>query len=287
MAYWLKTFQNPYPYYYKEIPVGYLAAIIFLMSMGFNYLFEPFEVYRPEHRMHYFWISMVHSGNALLVALVWFRIWNRQVNEEKWTTGKEMLLIAGYLLVVGLSQFLVRDVIYDNPFNWTGRYLYEEIRNTFLVGILFACILIPLNFWRLQRSHRHQADQFIPTLQGPRADPVPISIGTRQKSDDFEIHPEELLLAKAEGNYLEIYMLAEAKMEKIIKRMTLKDLENQLGHLPNFCKTHRSYLVNLSSVEQVKGNAQGLQLIIPGLSFTVPVSRNMISNFEQQFKNLA
>ncbi len=68
-----------------------------------------------------------------------------------------------------------------------------------------------------------------------------------------------------------------------LERMTLKDLENQLEHLPNFCKTHRSYLVNLGVVEQVNGNAQGLQLVIPGLEFSVPVSRTMIPVFEQQF----
>ncbi|WP_158856182.1 LytR/AlgR family response regulator transcription factor [Lunatibacter salilacus] len=285
MVPWLKTFRNPYPYYYKEIPVGYLAATIFLMSMGFNYLFEPFEVYRPEHRMGYFWISMVHSLNALWIALIWFGFWNRQVNEEKWTVGKEMLLIAGYLIMVGITQFLVRDIIYDNPLNWTGRYLYEEIRNTLLVGILFACILIPLNFLRLQRRHRNQAGHFQPIPVGNQENPTPnpIFIETRQKSDDFTIDPSIILVAKAEGNYLEIYITAGSKTEKLIKRMTLKDLENQLEHLPNFCKTHRSYLVNLGVVEQVKGNAQGLQLVIPGLDFTVPVSRTMIPLFEQQF----
>lgn len=285
MVPWLKTFRNSYPYYYKEIPVGSLAAIIFLMSMGFNYLFEPFEVYRPEHRMGYFWISMVHSLNAMMVALVWFGIWNRWVNEEKWTTGKEMLLIVGYLLLVGICQFLVRDIIYDNPLNWTMRYLYEEIRNTFLVGTLFVCILIPLNFWRLQRNHRNQADHFHSLSAGiqENANSNPIFIETRQKSDDFMIDPANILVAKAEGNYLEIYITVGPKTEKLIKRMTLKDLENQLEHLPNFCKTHRSYLVNLGVVDKVKGNAQGLQLVIPGLEFSVPVSRTMIPVFEQQF----
>lgn len=283
MVPWLKTFRNPYPYYYKEIPVGYLAAIIFLMSMGFNYLFEPFEVYRPEHRIGYFWISLVHSLNAMIIALVWFGLWNHQVNEEKWTIGREMVLIAGYLLLVGISQFLVRDLIYDNPFNWTLRYLYEEIRNTFLVGTLFVCILIPLNFLRLQRNHRHQADHFHPIPAGNQGNSNLILIETRQKSDEFLVKPTDILLAKAEGNYLEIYIASGTKIEKLIKRMTLKDLENQLEHLPNFCKTHRSYLVNLGVVEQVKGNAQGLQLVIPGLGFTVPVSRTMIPVFEQQF----
>jgi hypothetical protein len=285
MTHWLNTFRNPYPYYYRDISVGYLAFIIFLMSMGFNYLFEPFEVYRPEHRMGYFWISMAHSLNAFWIALLWFEIWNRQVNEEKWNTGKEILLIAGYLLLVGVSQFLVRDIIYDNPLNWTVRYFYEEIRNTFLVGTLFAVILVPLNFWRLQRNHQNKADNFHPISAGieKNRSARPIFIETRQKSDDFMIDPADILLAKAEGNYLEIYITFDSNTDKLIKRMTLKDLEYQLGHLPKFCKTHRSYLVNLSAVQQVNGNAQGLQLVIHGIGFTVPVSRTFMSAFEQQF----
>ena len=49
--------RQPYPYYFKGKNLWIIAAVIFGMSMGFNYFFEPFVVYRPEHKVSYFCIK--------------------------------------------------------------------------------------------------------------------------------------------------------------------------------------------------------------------------------------
>ena len=254
--------------------------------MGFNYFFEPFVVYRPEHKVSYFWISMIHSLNAFLCVLLIIGLNNLRVNEDKWTVGNEMALIAGVLLMIGISQFLVRDLIYNNPDNWSMRYFLEEIRNTFLVGVLFAVILVPMNYLRLMKANLKTAkslnSQQQPDFSIQREKLMPIV--TQQKSDDFDLNPDDFLFAKSEGNYLEIYFEKGDKANKVLKRMTLKELESQLQSFPHFFKTHRSFLVNLQKVAQVKGNAQGYQLEIKSYSDSLPVSRRMINDFERKFK---
>jgi hypothetical protein len=278
--------RQPYPYYFKGKNLWILALMIFAMSMGFNYFFEPFVVYRPEHKVSYFWISMIHSLNAFLCVLVIIGLNNLRVNEDKWTVGNEIALISGVLLMIGISQFLVRDLIYANPDNWSLRYFLEEIRNTFLVGLLFALILVPLNFLRLMKAHLKTAQSFNnnppPNLHGQKISTLPIV--TQQKSDDFELNPEHFLFAKSKGNYLEIFLENGEKANKVLKRMTMKELENQLESFPQFFKTHRSFLVNLQKVAHVKGNAQGYQLEIKSHSEAIPVSRGMIADFERKFK---
>jgi hypothetical protein len=277
--------KQPYPFYYKGYNFVIVAGIIFFMSLIFNYLFEPFVVYKPEHKMDYFWISMIHSFNASLVVLVILLINNRKVNEDQWTVGKEILLIGLMLLMIGFCQFLIRDLIYENPENWSLRYFIEEIRNTFLVGILFVIILVPLNYLRLVKAHLHTAQSINAqalveetTEQGAR-----LRILTQQKSDDFHLEISQFLYAKADRNYLEIFLEKEGAVFKLIKRMTLKELEQQLEQIPHFLKTHRSYLVNLNKVVHVNGNAQGYLLQIKDSSEEVPVSRGMIPKFEEQF----
>lgn len=283
----LMLIRQPYPFYYRGYNFLIVAGIIFIMSLLFNYIFEPFVVYRPEHKFDYFWISMIHSFNAFLVVFVILFIKRRKVDEDSWTVGKEIDLIGFILLMIGVCQFLIRDLIYDNPDNWSLRYLLEEIRNTFLVGILFVIILVPLNYLRLLKAHlitaRSINAQSLQVLIPESSNAI--SIITQQKSDDFELDITRFLYAKAEGNYLEVYLENEGAVLKLIKRMTLKELEQQLGLFPGFLKTHRSYLVNLQKIIHVKGNAQGYFLQLKGLNEEVPVSRGMISKFEQQYAN--
>lgn len=279
--------RQPYPFYYRGYNFVTVAGIIFIMSLLFNYIFEPFVVYRPEHKFGYFWISMIHSFNAFLVVYVILFLKSRKVDEDSWTVGKEIGLIGFILLMIGVCQFLIRDLIYENPDNWSLRYLVEEIRNTFLVGILFVIILVPLNYLRLLKAHLITARSINAQslqVQIPESSPA-ISIITQQKSDDFEMDITRFLYAKAEGNYLEVYLENEGEASKLIKRMTLKDLEQQLRLFPGFLKTHRSYLVNLQKVIHVKGNAQGYFLQLIGVNEEVPVSRGMISKFEEQYAN--
>jgi hypothetical protein len=280
-----KIFNQPYPYYYKGFNFLVVAGVVFLMSLAFNYLFEPFVVYKPEHKVDYFWISMVHSVNAFLVVLMILFLINSKVDEDKWTFGKEILLIGLMLLMIGISQFLIRDLIYDNPDNWSWHYFLEEIRNTFLVGTLFVIILVPLNYIRLLKSHLEKAQSINtqPTLANQLEEQFQIPIQTQQKSDDFELDINRFLYAKTDGNYLEIFLENDQSSSKLIKRMTLKELEQQLDPFPHLFKTHRSYLVNLQKVVQVKGNAQGYLLHIKEGWEEIPVSRGMIPKFEEQY----
>lgn len=280
--------KQPYPYYFKGKNLWIVAALIFAMSMGFNYFFEPFVVYSPEHRVSYFWISIIHSLNASLCVLLVVGLHNLKVEEQAWNVGKEMVLIFTVFLFIGIAQFLIRDVIYDNPENWSYKYFFEEIRNTFLVGSLFVLILVPLNYLRLHRAHLNFAMTIKPEPKEKldSKGELPVAIFTQQKSDDFFLNPDDFLFAKSEGNYLEIFIEEEEKTNKFLKRMTLKEFESQLDSFPHFFKTHRSFLVNLQKVKNVKGNAQGLLLELHSHSIPLPVSRGMVPDFEKVFKSI-
>lgn len=260
-----------YPFYYQGKSLWIIAGWISIMTLIFGYLFEPFGVYVPEHKMHYFWISSIHALAPLTVIILYsFKKPSTDI-EENWTILKEFLLISTFLLLVGIVQFLLREIIYDNPNNWSWGYLYEEIRNTFLVGSLFTFILVSLNFNLLNAKHLKNATAF---------NNFPIqskTIETQIDHNEIGFKIEELLFAKAEGNYVNLYFTDNTKL---LKRTTIKELENNLDHHANILKTHRSYLVNTNHIENVTGNAQGYKLELKNHSKKVPVSRNMIAPFK-------
>ncbi len=256
------------------------------MALFFNYSFEPFHVNRSEHKMDYFWISVIHSLSPLLVALLLSGILGlRKKLSDDWNLKKELLFFFWLLLLTGITQFLIRDLIYDNSNNWSWNYLKEEVSNTLLVGILFAAILIPLNLNRLLLKNQKKAREISKSLhESPTDEPKNLTIETRVKSDCFNLDPNQFLYAKADGNYLEIYTLKDHKTHKQVKRITLKELANQLNDFSWIVKTHRSYMVNLKYLEEVNGNAQGYRLTLKHIPESIPVSRYSITAFETSLK---
>lgn len=211
----IKFPSRPYPFYYTAKETLTIAVIIFAMSLVFNYFFRPFDVYTPEHKMDYFWISLLHSITPLILFLACgFSIILLTKNEEKWTVGKEIVFISSFLFLVGVVQFLIRDVIYDNPDNWSWRYFFEEIRNTFMVGTLFVLILVPLNHNRLNNRNRKRAND----LQSDSSIKAPpkvseVFIRTQVKNDDFLMFPTNFIYARAERNYVEVYLKNEPELK--------------------------------------------------------------------------
>ncbi|MGF1636110.1 MAG: LytTR family transcriptional regulator DNA-binding domain-containing protein [Cyclobacteriaceae bacterium] len=239
--------------------------------------------------MNYFWICLIHAGLVTSIALVYFFLLETILKAyDQWTIGKEFLHVGFVLLIIGIGNFLIRDVIYNNPNNWSLGYLLEEIRNTFLVGMLIMIIFVPINYiLRLQRNIHDSMN--LKTLQNSLVEKDAFStlaIKTQVNADDFELIPESLIMARADGNYMELFIDSKGKAEKLVKRMTLKEFEGQLAHLPFILKTHRAYLVNLQKVLATKGNAQGFQLKVNGLPEHVPVSRSMIATFKEKLNHL-
>jgi hypothetical protein len=218
----------------------------------------------------------------VIVLFVLSIIANKLKLEPSWNTGKEASFIFLFLLCVGIVQFLIRDIIYNNPNNWSWHYLFEEIKNTFLVGGLFVVILIPWNFNRLNVKNIRLANNLNSVIEENSVISKKTSTNTGKVIvDNRELTLDELIFVKSEGNYLEIYQYGK-KPSPILIRFTLKDLEALLNAYPNMIKTHRSYLVNSKYIERITGNAQGYQLHFS--HYVVPVSRNMIAKFNSRIK---
>lgn len=285
-------FAQPYPFYYQGRDLSIVVFTIFVLVVFFNFFVEPFNVNRDEHIMHYFWISVIHSLVPILVLLLLVGpLLYRNVWIDSWSVKKETFLLLSFFLFTGIGQFLIRDLIYDNPNNWSWGYFFEEIRNTFIVGTLLMLILIPLNFNRLYLRNQRKAAQFQEkprsVLDTKRREGLTsIFIKTQLKSDDFELYPEKFIYARSDKNYLEVFFRKEGKLTKRVKRMTIKELDVQLSRFSFITRTHRSYLVNLHQVAKVSGNAQGYRLELKDVPDIVPVSRTTIHRFERQLQKI-
>jgi len=281
--------KQPYPFYFEGKDLFYLCAVLFSMSLFFNYFFKPFNVYVPEQKMDFFWISVIHSTMPVVVIAMasGFLKLKPSITDE-WLLWKEFVLIFIILVLTGTGQFLIRDVIYNNPNNWSWAYFLEEVRNTCLVGMLFVAILVPINLNRLLLKNQQKAFSISSEVGNPQTPVMAslLSVKPRQKQDAFQLDANNLIFAKSEGNYVALISLEDGKAVKVLKRITIKELEALLSSVPFITKTHRSYLVNLQKIKKISGNAQGYRLNLNGTDHLVPVSRYLIDAFEERLKSL-
>ncbi|MEM6718863.1 MAG: LytTR family DNA-binding domain-containing protein [Bacteroidota bacterium] len=278
-----KYLREPYPFLYRNPQlILTILGIIAAASFVFSYAFEPFEVNVSEHKLPYIWILVLHAVLPVPIAFLYFSILNSGVKDDShWTIGKEMLNLCVVLILIGIGSFLIREIIYNNPNNWSFRYLYEEVRNSFLVGALLLAIILPLNLQRLIQKHTKSLEKLSFSIKDEsiQARTVQIASGNEQLQLDIQ----HFLFAKVESNYTEIYTYNAQKVEKRLVRITLKELETQLQEFPNIYKSHRSYLVNLDKITSCAGNAQGYQLSLQHYTGTVPVSRSKLKEFDGFF----
>ncbi|MBW1298314.1 LytR/AlgR family response regulator transcription factor [Aquimarina litoralis] len=272
---------QPYPYLYSnQRKLLVLLLSISVLSFVFSYFFEPFDVNETEHKISSMLILVIHACIPFPIAYLYFSSLNKRIKDDtSWTLGKELFHLSVILLIIGIVGFLIRDIIYTNPDNWSFRYLWEEIRNTFLVGFLLLIIILPLNLERLIRQHTTSVKK-LPIHSNLISEPTSITIQHTASDGAFELLLSEFLFAKVESNYTEVFTVSSGELHKTLIRITLKELEEQLKPVSNSVfKTHRSYLVQLQAIESISGNAQGYLLTLKNCPIKIPVSRSKIADF--------
>ncbi|PIY12354.1 MAG: LytTR family transcriptional regulator [Flavobacteriaceae bacterium CG_4_10_14_3_um_filter_33_47] len=282
--------KQPYPFYYEELKkVLFILCCLALVSFLFTYLFEPFIVNVSEHKINSLWIVILHSVIPIPIAFVYVYFLKKSVKKiENWTLGKEFLHLAIILFLIGLASFLIRDFIYTNPDNWSFRYLWEEIRNTFLVGSLLLIIILPLNLERLIYKQSTVLKKIPIKQQNLKEVNTIAQIQTPIIEEKFELDIQTFLFAKVDGNYLEIFYNTSNGFEKHLKRLTLKEFDDQLSSFPFIFKVHRSYIVNLKAITSISGNAQGYVLNLKDYAQgTIPVSRSKIQDFNRLYTDIS
>lgn len=277
-----------YPARYRSENLVRTCAIIFGILLLFLLVFEPFGVYTPEHKMNYFFICCLHALSPALIVYTYFQTINhyRAKHPKGWTLLTEYRQILTMLLIIGVASFLMRDVIYRNAENWSLHYFWVEIRNCLVSGIFFYFILRFAGFYFSSKKGAPFVLQFTPLKSATEAFPPLVFIQTQVKQDDFSLDIDQLLFARAEGNYIQLTTIGNDKVNTEMKRISLTRFEAQLAAYPQFFRCHRTCLVNILHIEKVSGNSQGYLLAFAKTESTLPVSRAQLQNFNSRCEEL-
>jgi len=280
-----------YPQRYKFENLIKSSIVVFLIILLFLLMFKPFGVYDPELKMHYFFICFLHALAPAIILFVYFGVLNyfrKTKNQTKWTLLEEFIQIGALLVLIGTASFLMRDLLYNNPNNWSWNYFFEEIRNCFVAGIFFYFFLRLSTFYFESKKGSPFVLQFTPLTVKPEKTVLKsnIFITTQVKQDDFLLDMDQLLFAKADGNYIELTKSNGHQMTTELKRISLTQFETQITDYSHLFRCHRTYLVNMYKIKQVAGNSQGYVLSFKETDIKIPVSRKQIDNFNSCYQQL-
>lgn len=199
-------------------------------------------------------------------------ILSHYLDEQYWTVGKQMLWIGGILLTVSVFSSIYASLIGLSVLS-VGQF-FTYIFYVLIIGIFPVAAVVVFDYWRLYKKHRKQAVKLKKEFQAIAQKPDKTFVLTSDNQKELiQLQTDNLLYLSSADNYVEVTYLAGSDVKKKLLRGTLKSFENQLNY-SSIIRCHRSFIVNLSQVINVSGNAQGYNLQLRGCDCKIPVSRS-------------
>ncbi|MGB9428517.1 MAG: GNAT family N-acetyltransferase [Gammaproteobacteria bacterium] len=101
-----------------------------------------------------------------------------------------------------------------------------------------------------------EVDDLVPSETKIMADKLSVKVGTRIKLID----PAQIMYVEASGNYIGIVMVSG---ETIHTKETITHIEGRLP-TPPFARVHRSFIVNIRCVNEIRAQQNGYELTLTG-----------------------
>ncbi|MBS7788172.1 LytTR family transcriptional regulator [Flavobacterium sp. CYK-55] len=220
---------------------------------------EPFDTsqFQAEYK------TLLLSGYGFLAGFI-FIIYSQfeqiQYLRKKrfWRVQDEIISVLHFCFWVGSLSYLYNIYVVNVGLSVSfGSYR----RFLFITTAGMMPVFVPLMVYLRQRL-------------GERITPPPVNSYTlvgENKNEMLHLQKDDLLFVKAVENYIEVcYVDAHQKITSKTFRQTLSNVWQQL---PFLAQCHRSYLVNLSSVQEIAGNSQGAKIIFKAVDKEIPLSK--------------
>jgi len=267
--------KQPYPIFGNRWKI--IISVSFFISF-FMYFFQPFGLASLKNEFRtYFEIGYGAITFLVLIFDLFIipRFFKKRFEPQRWTVFKQMLWQIWILFSIGLFNFLYTSMFLNFLDSSKAFFVFQFY--TLLVGIIPVVVITVIIQNRLLVENLKAANEFNADLNLRNIAPFnnyKVCIIADNNKDKFEIDLANLIYIMSTGNYIQIFYENNNILKNYLLRNTLKQTEEQLKDFDTIIKCHRAFLVNKNRIVHVKGNSQGLRLILQGTDEEIPVSRN-------------
>ena len=278
---WLNK-KYPQNFIIKHSLVG--SAISLVSCLGFLVLYRPLGTHesRPLSYVSTMTVYCFILAISVLVMIRLLRSIKYFSDTEEWTILKECISIHFILVGMGIFVYFAAFFVEEPSQRWNLSTFFNSCKYAFLIGV------IPFLFFTLMNSHYFYAYSVRPenrqssNPEDEQSEKI-IQIDSKLKKEKLNFYPDQFLYATSDGNYVVFFLNRNNKVEKEVIRNSINNIEEQLSQIPSIVRTHRAFIVNIRKVYLKKGNALGYQLKLSNIDVEIPVSRQNIKAFDQQF----
>ena len=278
----LKFLNKPYPF---NDDLRHNAKIILFISLGvlsFLLIFQPIEIGSFSTKEIFYLVTglaistfLVLSVNLIVLPSLFPKLFYNNI----WNIKREIIWNIWILLTISSSDFLFYSQLFgvlDISFSDIGRIV--------LLGFLPVAVLIIINQDRLLRSHLKTAQLLNNKLASIKQKKEKlIHFESDYKKDKLSISPNSLIVIKSADNYIEVFYRSDNVVKKQMIRYSLKKATETVDEFEFILRCHRTFIVNVNHIKEIKGNSQGYKLYLEDLDFPVFVSQKFIASFKERF----
>lgn len=315
----IKLFKKPHPFIFNVGSILVPSLITFLVIM----VFAPFGLVQSDALSRF---SYAIFFGVIVAFCIWIgvnglqKLFSTFFQEENWTIGKEISLVFTILSFIVLVIFLIFAAL--QSFEGLLDLFQVIVIRTLLISFFPILIMILYEQYYHQKIKWKEAQSLNKTLQEKQDELQEKQIQLKTEFENqlqnqieeqiktkveevenkriskkiileaengkiaLQLEPKQIFYLQSEGNYIEVFYQSENKIQKELIRNSLKKLEEKLPK-KDFFRCHKSYIVNLSKIQKVEGNARNFELILQNSDTKIPVSRSKSQELSELLKSNA
>ena len=280
----IKEYLNqPYPFQINK----WKSIVSISLFIGlFMLIFQPFGLsnvtgYKSLFCLGYGFVTFI----IMIVNIIFFQsLFKNWFDNKPWTVFKQISWLIWIIFSIGLGNFIYTS-IFSLHWNWQAFVWFQFF--TLAVGLIPIIILTIVNQNRLLAENLKSANELNNSLNPKVKDGNElVTFLADNEKDHIVIELLNLIYIESTGNYIKIFYVKENQLKNELMRSTLRSAELQLEQFPFILKCHRAFLVNANKIIQVKGNSQGLRLVLKDIETEIPVSRNFSKSLKEKLKSI-
>lgn len=275
MKAWLNT---PYPLIVKTHQKLLLAFGFGVFVYGFLLVYQPFGAsdIKAHKALFLLGFAICVVLGLLCTYIMLPALFPSVFHPDKWIIRKEILYVLLSFLIIATFNYFYNTIVGKDIAR--PQSFLNFIGITISIGFFPVLGLIFFTEKYLKEKNEVTAKAMASQLEQTATNDIEQKRITLQsdtiKSDAITLSINDFIFAKAEDNYAVVHYLQGQNPQKIILRLSLKTIEQQLKDSNTIIRCHKSFIVNKTHIKTIKGNARSLYLEMYANHIVVPVSRS-------------